>query len=115
MAFGETSGERHLGAVIGSPEFRSEYICNEIEIWVQEVIQLAEIAENEPQLVHSAFTKALSMRWCFLQKTIAKGSIPKDSIPKGSIPKGSIPKGSIPKGFIPKGFNPTARHTWKCV
>ena len=65
-----TSGERHLGAVIGSPEFRSEYICNKVEKWVQDVIQLAEIAEDEPQLAYSAYTKALSMRWCFLQRTI---------------------------------------------
>lgn len=65
-----TSGERHLGAVIGSPEFRSEYICNKVEKWVQDVIQLAEIAVDEPQLAYSAYTKALSMRWCFLQRTI---------------------------------------------
>ena len=32
--------------------------------------QLAEIAENEPQLTYSAYTKALCMRWCFLQRTI---------------------------------------------
>ena len=65
-----TSGERHLGAVIGSPEFRAEYVNNKIAKWIQDVEQLAKIAEDEPQLAYSAYTKALSMRWCFLQRTV---------------------------------------------
>ena len=31
---------------------------------------LADIAKDEPQLAYSAYTKALCMRWCFLQRTI---------------------------------------------
>ena len=65
-----TSGERHLGAVIGSPEFRDEYVSNKVAKWIQDVEQLAKIAEDEPQLAYSAYTKALSMRWCFLQRTV---------------------------------------------
>ena len=63
-------GERHLGAVIGSNEFRSRYISTKVGKWIQDVEQLAKIADDEPQLAYSAFTKALSMRWCFLQRTI---------------------------------------------
>ena len=65
-----TSGERHLGAVIGSHEFRSEYVSGKIQKWIKDVEQLAEIAKDEPQLAYSAYTKALSMRWCFLQRTV---------------------------------------------
>ena len=64
------SGERHLGAVIGSLEFRTEYVENKISKWINDVEQLAMIAENEPQLAYSAYTKALCMRWCFLQRTV---------------------------------------------
>ena len=50
--------------------FRSEYAKNKIESWIEEIEQFAEIAENEPQLAYSAYTKALCMRWCFLQRTV---------------------------------------------
>ncbi len=63
-------GERHLGAVIGSPEFREEYVKEKIDNWVKDVEHLSEIAKDEPQFAHSAFTKALCMRWSFLQRTI---------------------------------------------
>ena len=65
-----TSGERHLGAVIGSHEFRTEYVSDKIRKWTKDVEQLAEVAKDEPQLAYSAYTKALSMRWCFLQRTV---------------------------------------------
>ena len=64
------NGERHLGAVIGSQEHRDEYINTKVQRWKKDVEQLAEIAKDEPQLAYSAYTKALCMRWCFLQRTI---------------------------------------------
>ena len=64
------TGERHLGAVIGSEDFRNEYVSGKIAKWVQDIEQLSEIAEEEPQLAYTAFTKAMCMRWCFLQRTI---------------------------------------------
>ena len=65
-----TDGERHLGAVIGSQEFRESYINKKVSNWIKDVLQLSEIAKDEPQFAHSAFTKALCMRWSFLQRTI---------------------------------------------
>ena len=59
-----------MGAVIGSQKFREEYVMNEINSWVQDVEQLTEIANEEPQLAYAAHTKALSMRWSFIQRTI---------------------------------------------
>ena len=38
--------------------------------WIEDVEQLSTIAENEPQLAYSSYTKALCMRWCFVQRTI---------------------------------------------
>ena len=31
------SGERHLGAVIGSPEFRAEYVESKVESWIDDI------------------------------------------------------------------------------
>ena len=45
-----------------------------VENWVKDVEQLAVIARDEPQLAHCAFTKALCMRWCFVQRTISNVS-----------------------------------------
>ena len=64
-------GERHLGAVVGSVEFKERYVSKKIEKWVKDVEQLAEIAKEEPQIALSAYTKALCMRWCFVQRTIS--------------------------------------------
>ena len=64
-------GERHLGAVLGSAEFKEQYVKNKVNCWIQDTEQLSNIANNEPQLALSAFTKALCMRWCFVQRTIS--------------------------------------------
>ena len=59
-----------MGAVIGSSEFRSEYVTNKINKWIQDIEQLAILANDEPQLAYAGYTKALCMRWCFLQRTV---------------------------------------------
>ena len=64
------TGERHLGAVIGTQEFRDEYVNKKVKTWVEDIEQLSVIAEDEPQLAYSAYTKAMCMRWCFVQRTI---------------------------------------------
>ena len=74
--FGDTGvnitleGERHLGAVIGSDEFRQEFVRKKVSGWINDIKQLANIAHEEPQLAYAAFTKALCMRWSYVQRTI---------------------------------------------
>ena len=65
-----TTGERHLGAVIGSERYREEYVSTKVKNWIQDVEQLSSLANEEPQLAYSAYTKAMCMRWCFLQRTV---------------------------------------------
>ena len=64
------TGERHLGAVIGSLEFRENYVSSKVKKWVDDVTLISKIAKEEPQLAYSAYTKALCMRWSFLQRTV---------------------------------------------
>ena len=49
------NGERHIGAVIGSDEFRVKYINTKVEKWIKDIEKLAEIAKEEPQVALSAY------------------------------------------------------------
>ena len=64
------TGERHLGAVIGTQEFRDQYVSSKVQKWIEDIEILAGIAEDEPQLAYSSYTMAMCMRWCFVQRTI---------------------------------------------
>ena len=63
-------GDRHLGAVIGSEDYRDLYVKTKISSWIEDVKQLAEIAKEEPQIAYAACTKGLSHRWSYVQRTI---------------------------------------------
>ena len=65
-----TDGERHMGAVIGSPEFKESYVTNKVKKWVQDIEELSQIAQDEPQAVYASFTKAICHRWTYVQRTI---------------------------------------------
>ena len=65
------TGDRHLGAVIGSKEFKEKYVKDKVSRWVKDVEELALIAKDEPQLAYSAYTKGLSHRWTYVQRTIS--------------------------------------------
>ena len=56
--------------MIGSLKFRKSYVNSKIESWVEDVKELSKFAKDEPQLAYTAYTKALCMRWCFLQRTV---------------------------------------------
>ena len=44
-----SKGEHHLGAVLGTEEFRKSYVKDKVEKWVQDVEQLSEIGKDDPQ------------------------------------------------------------------
>ncbi len=64
------SGKRHLGAAIGSKDFKEEYINKKVKCWVDDVMELANVAKEEPQFVYSAYIKGVSSRWAYFQRTI---------------------------------------------
>jgi hypothetical protein len=64
-------GERHLGAVIGSDQFRESYINDKVSGWVADVKELTSYAEDDPQIAYCAFVKGLSLRWQYVQRTVA--------------------------------------------
>ena len=49
-----TDGKRHLGAAIGSEEFKDEYINNKVNEWCKQVKGLANIAKSQPHAAYAA-------------------------------------------------------------
>ena len=63
-------GERHIGAALGSENFRKAYVEEKVDKWIKDVQELASIAKEEPQSALSAYNSGLSQRWTFIQRTV---------------------------------------------
>ena len=48
-------GKGYLGAVIGSNEYREEYVKYLVKIWNNKLALLSSIGESQPQTAYSAF------------------------------------------------------------
>ncbi len=68
-------GQRHIGAALGSEKFKEEFVEKKVRNWVEDVEELAKIAEDEPQSAFCAFNTAIAHRWTFLQRTVENISI----------------------------------------
>ena len=65
-----TMGKKHLGACIGSPTFRDEYVTKKVEEWVQQLHKLCQFAKSDPHAAYIAFTFGFMQRWKYTQRTI---------------------------------------------
>ena len=63
-------GQKHLGAVIGHDNCKTQYVTSKVSKWIDDVKDLSQIANEEPQAALSSFTKSLCHRWTFVQRTI---------------------------------------------
>ena len=63
-------GQRHLGAVIGTEEFKKDYITGKVKEWIEEVEKLATIAKTEPQPAYAAFVHGVKHRWNYIMRTV---------------------------------------------
>ena len=63
-------GQRHLGAIVGTQEYKEEYIREKVGEWKEDVKTLASIAKTEPQGAYSAMVFAIQHRWKFIQRTV---------------------------------------------
>ena len=59
-----------MGAVIGNAEYKVEYVSQKVSKWIQDIESLAAIGKDEPQAAYSSYTKAISRRWQYVQRTI---------------------------------------------
>ena len=65
-----TEGKRHLGAVLGSANYKDEYCQEKVDTWTKELEVLAEIAETEPQAAYSVYTKGYRSKFTYFLRTI---------------------------------------------
>ena len=57
-----TEGQRHLGAVIGSPQYKHDYVEVKVREWTQDVQKLAKFAESEPQCAYAVYINCIPHR-----------------------------------------------------
>lgn len=65
-----TEGKRHLGAAIGSDEFREKYANDKVKMWCDEMEKLAEYAKTQPQAAFAAFIHGETHRFSYFLRTI---------------------------------------------
>ena len=65
-----TDGKKHLGAAIGSDNFRTVFISDLVEKWVSQIDQLAQIATHEPHAAYTAYTSCIRHKYNFYLRTI---------------------------------------------
>ena len=65
-----TEGQRHLGAVIGSADFKEEYCTEKVTKWRDELMTLSQIAETHPQMAYAAYTKGYASKFTYFMRTI---------------------------------------------
>ena len=60
-----TEGQRHLGAVIASQEYKDQYCEEKIRIRKGEIERLSEIAKSQPHTAYTAFTKGYKSKFTY--------------------------------------------------
>ena len=63
-------GKRHLGASIGSHEFKNSYIDDKVAKWKRNIERLAEIAQSQPHAAYAAFIHAEQHKYTYFLRTI---------------------------------------------
>ena len=63
-------GKRHLGAVIGSKEFKNQYCQEKVDKWLREMESLTEISKSQPHAADVAFTKGFKSKFTYYLRTI---------------------------------------------
>ena len=65
-----TSGQRHLGAVIGDANFQKQYCEKMVTTWVDEIKLLSEIALIEPQAAYASYVSGFQHKFTYFIRTI---------------------------------------------
>ena len=63
-------GRKHLGAVIGSEDYKKEYVAEKVKEWVESLHKLTNIAKTQPQAAYSCFVKGFVHKFTYFMRTI---------------------------------------------
>ena len=64
-------GKRHLGASIGTAEFKNEYMDEKVDKWCKEIKTLAEFAKSQPHAAYAAFIHGEQHKFTYFLRTIS--------------------------------------------
>ena len=64
-------GKRHLGAAIGSAEYKNEYFDEMVKKWVSNIMSLSQIAKTQPHVAYAAFIHGEQHKYPYFLRTIA--------------------------------------------
>ena len=65
-----TKGQRHVGAVKASQEYKDQYCEEKVRVWKEEIERLSEIAKSQPHAAYIAFTKGYKSKFTYFMRTI---------------------------------------------
>ena len=65
-----TTSHRLLGGVVGDQSGSAEYVKGRVTEWSMIIEKLVLIAETQPQLSYSAYTRPIQSQWTYLQRVI---------------------------------------------
>ena len=64
----ELAGARHLGAGVGSLEFRDAWIRRKVVRWVEDIEKLAALGQSHPQCAYALLTRTLISSWRYAMR-----------------------------------------------
>jgi hypothetical protein len=64
------NGTRHLGAALGSVEFKGNFVGEKVKEWISQVELLSRFAKTQPHAAFAVFTHCLQARWTFVSRTV---------------------------------------------
>ena len=65
-----TTGKRHLGAALGTDEFKTSYIDEKVLEWCKRLMKLSEIAKTQPHAAYAAYIHGEQHRYTYFVRTI---------------------------------------------
>ena len=65
-----TEGKRHLGAVIGSNDFRTKYVNEKVTEWCNDLKILLEFAKSQPPAAYAAFCFSEQNQFSYFLRTM---------------------------------------------
>ena len=65
-----TEGKRHLGAALGTEEFKFSYIDQKVSEWCIRLRKLSDIAKSQPHVAYSAYIHGEQHRYTYFLRTL---------------------------------------------
>ena len=63
-------GRPHLGAPLGTSDFKTKFLLAKVEEWCREIDVLAGVACTQPHAAYAACTHGLFSKWSFLSRVV---------------------------------------------